>query len=84
MNSLEKLTHLVAKALKFELQLLQAIVANSLSVNQQLLSTHGHAQLLHLLKCRQSSTTELAMGNRSMELVINFSPEEMKGPAYFV
>ena len=84
MSSLEKLARFVTKALGFELQLLQAIVANSQSVSQQLLSPRGCALLLQCLKRHKRSSAELDMGNRSIELLINFSPEEAKSPTHSI
>ena len=85
MRTLEKLTRLVTQALGFELPLLQKIVANSQSVSRPLLSTQGKEQLLRRLKRRRKSTTELAMGNRSMELLIN-EPKDFTeaGPSFSV
>ena len=67
MVSLQKLTRLVSQTLGFELSLLEKIVANSQLVNQLLLSPQGRDQLVHHLKFRRSSTTELAKRNHSVE-----------------
>ena len=76
---------MVAKALGFELSLLNRIVVNSQTRTRPLLSVEGHKELLRRLKRRRDAVSELLLGNRSMELLANsFKDAKDNVPSHFV
>ena len=63
----------MTKALGFELELLQKIVTRSYEHTHPLLSPEGREQMLGHWKRRRASTSELVLGNRYMELLVQSS-----------